>query len=244
MRTISNNEYISYANNDQAKLFFALTEQLKVPLLQISRSAELAHLSTSKKRLKDIEDIADATMQLVDSYSLYIQLHEAGHNLRLVPVSLSALLSDTAHKIDKIAASKNCDIELHIAGRYGPIMAHPAGLATAFMNIGQALIDVQTQKTFTKRPIIKLAAHRTKNGISAGLFSDVNGLNNAMFRSAKNLYGISRQPLASISAHNGAGVFIADSLLETMSSGLRVARHQKLTGLAATFTPSQQMALV
>lgn len=244
MGTTSNYEHISYAESDQAKLFFALAEQLKVPLLQISRSAELAHSNSAKDRLHDIEFIADATMQLVDSYLLYTQLHEAGDNVALVPVSLSALLSDVAHKMDKIATSNNCDIELHIAGKYGPIMAHPVGLSSALMNLGQVFIDVQSQRTITKRPVIKLAAHRTRSGISAGLFTDIEGLDNAMFRRAKNLYGTSRQPLAQLSAHNGAGVFIADSLLETMSSGLRVAHHQKLTGLAATFTPSQQMALV
>lgn len=241
-------EQISYTEIDQYssqnKLFFALAEQLKVPLLQISRSAELAQSQSTNNQLDIIENIADTTLQLVDSYLLSIRLHNAGDDLALVPVSLSAMLHDAAHKMEKISSAGICDIELHIAGKYGPIMAHPSGLTAALYNLGQAFIDVQSQREHTKRPVIKLAAHRTRNGISAGLFSDIEGLNSDMFSRSKRMYGSSRQPLAQLSAHNGAGIFIADSLLETMSGGLRVAHHQKLTGLAATFSPSQQMALV
>jgi light-regulated signal transduction histidine kinase (bacteriophytochrome) len=241
-------EQISYSDNShylsQNKLFFALAEQLKIPLLQISRSAELARMDSSENHLDTIENIADTTMQLVDSLLLSTRLHDAGDNLALVPVSLSAVLHDAAHKMEKNFNGGICDIELHIAGKYGPIMAHPGGLSAALINLGQAFIEVQAQREQTKRPLIKLAAHRTRNGISAGLFSDIEGLNSDMFSRSKRIYGSSRQPLAQLSAHNGAGIFIADSLLETMSSGLRVAHHQKLTGLAATFSPSQQMALV
>jgi APA family basic amino acid/polyamine antiporter len=42
----------------------------------------------------------------------------------------------------------------------------------------------------------------------------------------------------------GAGIFVADSFLASMSAKLRVAHHQKLTGLAATLTASQQLVLV
>ncbi len=241
-------EQIIYSENSyfssQDKLLFALAEQLKVPLIQISRSAELARNDGGEISLTNIENIADSTLQLVDSFLLSIRLHEAGDELSLIPVSLAAVLNDAAHKLAKITNSGICDIELHVAGKYGPIMAHPAGLSAALINLGQTFIDVQSQRELTKRPVIKLAAHRTRSGISAGLFSDINGLSNEMFTRSKNMYGKSRQPLAQLSAHNSAGIFIADSLLETMSSGLRVAHHQKLTGLAATFSPSQQMALV
>ena len=244
LESVNNLEQISYAENGQSKLIFALAEQFKLPLLRIARTAELTKGTLDPKALQDIENTADATLQLLDSFLLSSRLHEAGDQIELQPVSLAAVLQDVAHKIETIAGVSGCDIELHVAGKYGPVMAHSAGLSSALLNLGQVFVDVQSQRTHTKRPVIKLAAHRTRNGITAGLFSDVEGLNVDMFKRAKKLYGTSRQPLAQLSAHNGAGVFIADSLLETMSSGLRVAHHQRLTGLAATFTPSQQMALV
>lgn len=248
MGSTSSYEQKSYADNEQfssdGRLFFALAEQLKMPLLQISRSAELAQHTQVGDYLQNIEYVADMTMQLVDSYLLSTRLQSAGEALELVPVSLSAVLNDVAHRMEAIARANSCDVELHIAGKYGPIMAHPAGLSAALNNLGQVFVDAHSQRTASKRPVIKLAAHRTRMGITAGLFSDIEGLNVDMFRRSKKLYGSSRQPLAQLTSQNGAGVFIADSLLETMSSGLRIAHHQRLTGLAATFTPSQQMALV
>ena len=92
--------------------------------------------------------------------------------------------------------------------------------------------------------VIKLAAHRGKQGIVAGMFSDSEGLGSDMFRRAYQLYGRSRQPMPQLSAGAGAGVFIAESLLDSMSARLRVARHQKLMGLAATLAPSKQLSLV
>jgi hypothetical protein len=41
-----------------------------------------------------------------------------------------------------------------------------------------------------------------------------------------------------------AGVFVADSLLETLSAHLHVARYHNLNGLAATLQPSQQLQLI
>lgn len=234
----------THAESDEQRLFFALTEQMKLPFLQIARASELVSITGDITRLSMIEKVADNALQLLDSYLLSTRLSAAGDALVLEPVSLSATLDDIAHKMEKIAHDNRCDLELHIAGRYGPIMAHPAGLQAALLNLGKVFIDVQNERTHTKRPVITLAAHRTSKGIVAGMFSDVEGLNIDMFKRAHKMYGSARQPLAQLTAQNGAGVFVADSLLVSMSSGLRVARHNKLTGLAATFAPSQQLALV
>jgi hypothetical protein len=237
-------EQKSYADLEQHRLFLAIAEQIKLPLLQIARGAELTKITGNLDQIEAIEYTAASAMHLLDSYLLSAQLREAGESLNLQPVSLSATLQDVAHKMHALAAVHQCDLEVHIAGKYGPVMAHPAGLQAALTNIGQVFIDVHTQRSHRTRPVIKLAAHRTRQGITAGMFADIEGLNTDMFKRAKQLYGKARQPLAQLSATNGAEVFVADSLLETMSSGLRVARYQKLTGLAATFSPSQQLELV
>jgi hypothetical protein len=237
-------EQKKYANSDTQRLFFAIAEQMKQPLMQISRGAELGVLTKDLNHFKTIEHASDSVLHLLDSYMLSMQLHDSKDMINLVPVSLSAILQDIAHTMQSIAAAHQCDLELHVAGKYGPIMAHPAGLQAALKNIGRVFIDVQSQRIHTRRPVIMLAAHRTRYGITAGMFSDIEGLNTDMLRKARQLYGKARQPLAQLSSTNGAEVFVADSLLDTMSSGLRVARFQKLTGLAATFTPSKQLSLV
>jgi hypothetical protein len=240
----SNTEHKSYTAEDNLKLFKSFAESLKLPLLHMARSAELSHTTGKTESLQGLMLAADELGQLIDSYILSLELQTANPELLLEPVSLSAMLSEVAHVLQPQAEQQACDLELHIAGRYEPVLANPAGLQAALLSMGQVLIEARSQQTATTRRVIKLAAHRTRYGISAGMFSDVQGLDSAAFRRAKQLYGDAKNPLSQLVSGGGAGVFIASSLLANMSSGLRTARYQKLNGLAATFTPSQQLALV
>jgi hypothetical protein len=240
----SNIEHKNYTSEDAQRLFDTLAESLKLPFLTIARSAELARLTGNLEYLTHIEDSSESALELLDNYLLSARLNRAGSQLVLEPVSLSASLAEAAHRLEALAKHRNCDLELHIAGKYEPIMAHSKGLAAALQSLGQVFIDAQSQQTHTTRPVIKLAAHRTRYGIVAGMFADTEGLSTDMLRRARQLYGRSRSPLVQMSANAGAEVFVVDSLLKSMSSGLRIAHHQRLSGLAATFTPSQQLELV
>lgn len=227
------------------KLLQVLAEQMKLPLLQIARRAELARLNgDTETSLDTIELTADGALQLIDSYLLSLKLAQAQASLQLEPVSISAVLNQTAHQLDKLAKQYDCELELHLAGRYEPIMAHRAGLEAALTSLGYVFIEAQSNAPHTNRPVLKLAAHRSKTGIVAGLFADLDGLSADMYRRARSLYGHARQPLNQLSSSSGAGIFVADSLLSSMSARLRIAHHQKLTGLAATFSSSNQLHLV
>jgi hypothetical protein len=50
--------------------------------------------------------------------------------------------------------------------------------------------------------------------------------------------------LPQFSSQASAGIFMASELLSSMHSQLRIAHHNKLSGLAATLLPSHQLALV
>jgi len=226
------------------RLFRLLAENLKLPFLQIARRAELARLTNEPLEFLDsIELTADTALQLLDNYLLSLRLSRQ-LAVHMEPVSVAAVLHDTAHKLEKLAKQYNCEVELHISGKYEPIMAHKTGLTAALESLGYVFIEAQSTRAHEHRPVIKLAAHRGKKGIVAGMFADMEGLSADMYRRARALYGQAPQPLSQFTAASGAGVFVADSLLASMSANLRIAHHQKLTGLAATFRPSRQMSLV
>ncbi len=223
------------------RLLLALAEQLKVPLLQIARRAELLQNSRrTRQHLVAIEMTADNALQLIDHYLLSTRLVAEG--VVLEPVSVASVLHDTAHALSKLADDYHCKLELHLSGRYEPVMAHREGLAAALLSLGHDMIEAEVQQN--KQPVVTLAAHRGKKGIVAGVFGDADGLTADMFRRARNLYGQARQPLNTVSAHPATGIFVADSLLNAMAARLRVAHHHKLSGLAATLLPSQQLALL
>jgi hypothetical protein len=224
------------------RLWRVLTEELKTPLLQIARQAELNRADPAASTLESIETAAEQALRFVDSYLLSQQLNE--QLFVMEPVAVSAVLQAAAHQLERLARQYNCQVELHLSGRYGPVMAHRQGLEAALMGIGATLITGQVP-TDKRRPVITLAAHKSASGgIVAGVFGAQEGLSEAVYRQGKALVGRARQPLGTAAATTGAGIFIADAIFAAMSAQLRIARHHKLTGLAATLNPSKQLALV
>ncbi len=228
----------------QERLLLVVSEQIKTPLLQIARRAELANdFGHPGAALRQIEVTADRALKFIDSFLLSSQLLASQQALALEPVSLSSVLSDTAQILQSQAHEFGCELELRLAGRYGPVMAHRDGLQTALTNLGMIFIEAASQQNKSKAPIV-FAAHASKTGIVAGVFSDIEGINRDTLKRAREMQGRARQPLSSALASGGAGIFVADSILKSMSAQLHAARHNKLSGLAATFLPSQQLVLV
>lgn len=219
-------------NAQTERLFTALVDQLKTPLLQISYDSELAHDGA----LTDIKTTATQALHLIETYILSTQQQE----LPLEPVTLSSVLYDVAQSLQPLAKQYGSDLDLRIEGRYGPVMAHRPTLAAGLVTIGQSLIEADNGAHSS----LTLAVYKHKSGLSAGVFGEVLDLTPQLFRRAMRLYGDSRQPMPSASAFSGAGFYVAQNLFEQMNTTLRVAHHRKLTGLAASFLPSTQLQLV
>lgn len=219
------------------RLLRALAEQLKLPLLQVARVAELG----DPKSLTTISYIADTALRLVDGFLLSSELHQQ-ETLRLEPVSVSSVLTDTAHKLTPLAKQNDCDIEVHLSGKYGPVMADQKGLESAFMLLGYSLIEARAGEG--QRHRVVLAAHRGAQGLVTGVFDNQPGLTADMLRRGRALYGAARQTMPDMSATSGAGVFVADALFRAMEAPLRTARHNHLSGLATTLHPSSQLQLI
>lgn len=229
------------------RLLVSIAEQLKLPLLHIARQAELDAQRgfASSEDLLRMQLSAEAALRLVDSYLLGLQLSQQQTQLQLEPVSLSSTLVDIAHQLDGFAKLYDIDLELHIAGKYAPVMAHAAGVRAAFLSLGYTFIEaLPSLQTDRRRLSLRLAAHRTPHGLVAGLYSDATGVSGDDLRKAQNIYGTARQPFATLSSTGGAGIFVADTIFKAMESKLRVGHHQKLTGFAATLQPSRQLQFI
>lgn len=223
------------------RLLRAVAEQLKIPLLQIARLAELAVVTGDQAQVQVMGYVADTALRLVDGFLLSAE-HHGQQQLELEPVSVSSVLQDTAHRLTPLARQNNCDIELDLAGKYGPVMAHRESLESAFMLLGYSLIEARPATG--RRHEVVLAAHRSSSGLVAGIFDNQLGLSADVFRRGRALYGSARQTLPTLSGANGASVFVADSLLAAMATPLHTARHNKRAGLAVTLRPSRQLQLV
>jgi hypothetical protein len=236
---------IGHARYEQ--LFLAMAEELKLPLQHIARQAELQQLQPdvpAGSGLQDIQASADMTLQLLDSYllSLRLSLQPEG-SLQLEPVSLSAVLHDTAAELRHIAANYGVTLNLHVEGRYEPVLAHRQALQAALVALGYAVIEA-LPASGVQHQHLQLATHRTRQGIVAGVYGELDGLTPHLYRRAQALQGRVRQPLVETMPGSGAGVFVADAILAAMASRLRVGRYMKLPGFAVTLPSSEQLQLV
>lgn len=234
-------------NSRYEQLFLAMAEELKLPLQHIARQAELQQLQSAAglaTGLQDIQASADMTLQLLDSYLLSLRLSlQPETSLQLEPVSLSAVLHDTAAELQHIAANYGVTLTLHVQGRYEPVLAHRQALQSALVALGYAVIEA-LPATGVKRQHLQLATHRTKQGIVAGVYGELDALTPQLFRRAQQLHGHVRQPLVGTLPGSGAGVFVADTILAAMASRLRAGRFMKLPGFAVTLPASEQLQLI
>ena len=225
------------------QLLLSVAEQLKLPLLQIARQAELASL-TNASDLHEIQTTADTALKLIDSYVLGMNLALQGqHELFLEPVSISSVLYDTAQQLNALAKFYGVKLELNVAGKFAPVMAHRQGLQAALVSLGASLIEALPALE-SPQLRLQLATHRCRYGIVAGVYSDTETLTTDALRQGRKLHGKVRQPLVNVSHASGAGVFVADAILRAMRAKLQVSRHHNLYGLGAVLQPNHQLQIV
>lgn len=238
----------SLVANPSTDVLRSVAEQLKVPLTIIARQAELGQ-SLGGLQAKDLDSMQVQTavaLNLVDCYLLGLSVTQGQTNLELEPVSLSSVFAGLAHDLYYLARDNQVDLEVHVAGKYGPVMANQRGLRAALVSLGYDMIEAaaaQENKSKSRRHL-SLAVHRTPHGLVAGMYVRHPEIEAGHWRRALKLRSRANQPLASFSTGSAAGMFVADTILRSMESRLRVGRHDKEVGLAATFQPSKQLALV
>lgn len=227
-------------------LLLSVAEHLRVPLINIARQAELSQL-TGQVELTDAAAIrtqAAAALTLVDSYMLGLELMSRQATLELEPVSVSSTLMDAAHDLDRFARQYQVQLEVSVGGKFGPVMSHPQGLRAALLSLGFALVEAQASQEMEGPRRIILATHRTPLGIVTGIYGKYEALSAERWRVALGLVGKARQPITSLMPGTGAGLFVADTILRSMDSRLRVGRYLHQTGLAATLQASRQLQFV
>jgi len=224
------------------QLLLSVAEELKLPLLQIARQAEQGQLS-GHTDLTRLRSTAEAALRLLDNYALGVRLSLEPQQLELESVSVSSVLYDAAQQLDALAKNYGVALELNIAGRYGPVVAHRQGLQAALVSLGASLIEALPA---LESPQLKLqlATHRSRYGIVTGLYADTKQLTAASLQRGHKLQAHSRQPLINLTHTSGAGIFVADTILRAMQLSLTASRHHRLYGLGVVMQSSPQLQLV
>jgi hypothetical protein len=224
------------------QLLLSVAEELKLPLLQIARQVEQGQMH-GKTDLALVQSTADTALRLLDNYVLGVRLALEPEELAIEPVSVSSVLYDAGQQLDALAKSYGVGLELSIAGRYGPVLAHRQGLQAALVSLGAALIEALPAQESTQLKL-RLATHRSRYGIVAGLYADTRQLSLEALQRGRELQRYSRQPLMGLTHTSGAGIFVADTILQAMHLSLKPSRHHNLYGLGTVLQPNNQLQMV
>jgi len=224
------------------QLLLSVAEELKLPLMQIARQAEQGRAG-GEANLALIQSAADTALRLLDNYALGVRLAQEPKDLAVEPVAVSSVLYDAGQELDAIAKSYGVDLELNVSGRFGPVLANRQGLQAALTSLGAALIEALPAQETTQLKL-HLATHRSRYGIVAGLYADTKQLSREALARGRELQRHSRQPFTGLTHTSGAGVFVADTILNAMSLRLRPSRHHNLYGLGTVLQSNNQLHLV
>lgn len=224
------------------QLLLSVAEELKLPLLQIARQAEHGRAHGAAD-LALMQSTADTALRLLDNYALGIRLALEPERFAPESVSVSSVLYDAGQQLGALAKSYGVALELNLAGRFGPVIAHRQGLQAALVSLGAALIEALPAQENT-RLTLHLATHRSRYGIVAGLYADTRQLSREALQRGRELQRRSRQPLTGLTHTSGAGVFVADTILHAMHLSLKPSRHRNLYGLGTVLQPNHQLQLV
>lgn len=222
---------------DQDQLFIALSEQLKVPLLQIARLTEVPSVETLPK----ISAISEHALRLVNAY---VQVH-AQHqtHLLLEPINSGAVLYDVATSLAPFAKQLGYKIDIDQQGKGVPVMVHRDSLKTMLILLGASLIEANADDDDIPHNLI-LGTHNSARGVVVGAFSSHLAVSERALKLTRQLHGRAAQAVPSLGAAGGAGLAIADKLCEQMSGPLKSYRHRSLTGIGSLLMPSHQLQLV
>lgn len=223
------------------RLLAGIAEQVKLPFIQILHALETIEEDGLESQ-KIIGSVSQSALRLLDGYLLNVRLQREGQ-LDLEPVSVSSLLYDIAEALRTSARLNGCEIDLKVAGKYGPVMARRDVLFSALTNMGHSFIEALGSVEPGRRSIT-LSVRRTPSGILTGIYSDGVDISDSALVHAKKTMHHPHQPLVGFSSDSAAGIFVADSLFSRIEADMRTTSLDKQRGFAVTLQPSRQLSLV
>jgi len=230
---------------DEERLFLSLSEQLGHVFLLMTRLAERAQSLPVESRDAEwqvVRDISESAMFLTEAFAEGSKLRHHLASPEMEPVTVSALLYDAAEQLRPLARQYGVELELDDLPRLTPVMSDRHILQAALTSLGQVFVLAQSEAE--SRAPLTFAARRTRYGIVAGVYSEDNDLTADAFRRASALYGRSSQPLGKLVSGPASGIFVADTLLQSISTKLHVARYRGHIGLGITLPVCDQLQLV
>lgn len=226
-------------NKDQY-ILRSLIDDIKRPLVLITRQVELEQTRPNKENLISIQETAQRTLKLLDSYLLASQSEYGQQVLPIKSFGLGSIIHSVAEEMRPLAKKSNVEIVLDVNDAL--VSANPEGLKTVIW----CLSDMALTQTVAgqNKGTMQIAAKRFSNNIHVSVLSNSFKIKNSDIYKAKNRLGNSHMALSSISSDSGIRLAIASLLSESMGLKLKASRAKNSTGIGFNISLSRQLQLI
>jgi K+-sensing histidine kinase KdpD len=231
---------LSGANkNDNSKILNSLASDLKRPLVLIARQAELSKSRPGKKHLQSIQETAEKTLKLIDSYLLMSQSEYGQQLLPVESFGIGSVIYNVAEEIRPIAKKANIDIILNINDAL--VMANPGGLKAIIWCLSDmALAQTSAEQT---SGVVEINTKKSINNIRISVLSKSMKIKNSDLDKAQKNIGKTHMALSSSSSDSGIRLAIASLLGESLGTSLRAVRDKRTQGIGFNLALSRQLQL-
>lgn len=213
-------------------LVFMMGEELKKPLTAIKLLAE------NNANLSTISLEARRALRTVDNVLLYQQISTEQVSLLLEPIHLGSTITQVAHDLKPLSIEFGCETEVFIQPGMTTVDVDNSVLRSGIESLWQAVLGM------AERPSpLTWHVYRTKQGIRVAVINNSMDLKKVSLSYRQSSAGKSRQPFAGI-AGPATDLMTARALFMLLGSPLTKISKEGHYGLAVTFKPSAQLALV
>ena len=232
-------------NDEHAQLFASLNDEFRHVLTVIARVSEQAAdapANTQVHQWSTIRDVANAAAQLSAAYGQIVRSRNRTASLDLEPITISSVFRTVYNDLAPYAQQYGVALELDMSPRLGLIMSDEHVLRQALTCIGQVLVHGQAESGSVTSVV--LSAHRSRHGVVAGVYTADMPLTKSSLRRARHIFGKADMPLGSVVSGSATGLFLAETLLRTITARLHLGKYHSRTGLAVTLPVCQQLHIV
>lgn len=239
MHSAAQDKHLPVSHN---QLLNSLVRELKGPLILIARRAELEKSGENlSATLQSIQDTADKTLQLIDSYLLMARSEYGQHSLRLEPMGIGSIVYEVARDLQPYAMDKKIDLTVDV--KDGDVMGNREGLKAVILCLSELAMVQNSGERNSRRKKMLIQARKEKQTVSVSVLSNLMDISNKDIDLARQMQGGAHLAGGRM-LDSGIRLAIADILTNALGSNLQVRQFKGLRGLNFELARSTQLQLV
>ncbi len=225
--------------NNNSEMLDSLVRELKRSLVLIARQAELNKFRPAEKNLPPIQETAEKTLKLIDSYLLMAQSEYGQQLLPVETFGIGSVIYSVAEEIRPMAEKDNIDIVLNVNDAL--VMANPKGLKTAIWCLSDMVL-AQTSSEDSSG-VMEINTKKSADNVKVSVLSKSMKVKNSDLQKARENLGKTHMALSSSSSESGVRLAIASLLGESLGTRLKAVKSNNTQGIGFDLSLSSQLQL-